>query len=348
MDQAILYVDVENLQDIAKQAVRAAIECWPETFPRPGILKLYVKADQTELWKMWAAHSMPSLDVQVKGVQHYTFNGSKSTADMSLALDALADLIMGRTKHIAIMSDDSDYFTLFSAVKENGFSANSGSAFRWFMTDRSDTRSQLLIDFFPGEFIHTVPNSLISSFSLNGNHKDNPRDNHYIRDNRAIIIRDNIKDNVIKNTFKDSVVNDAVKDSIVNDAIKDSIVNDSIKDSVKDNVQDTVQGAVQEIVKEPAKEPAAGDSFSEEEKIARAIIENLPAGMFRSADCKKVISRLFPKHKLSTADSAKYGLHFSRDIWPILERYGVLLPNPNRKPRKYELTEEAKKKVAGV
>jgi hypothetical protein len=264
MDQSILYVDIENLQEIAKQALQVAIGHWPEEFPRPGMLKLYVRADQTELWKIWASHNVHSIEVQVKGVQHYTFNGLKSTADMSLALDALADLLKGRTKHIAVLSDDSDYITLFSAVKENGFSEISEITFKWFMTDRPDTRSQLLIDFFPADYIHTVAYSRVSDIPL------------------------------------------------------------------ADNQKDTL----------------AVDSSTEEERIAKAIIENLPVGLFKSSDCKKIITRFFPEHDLSKSDSAKFGIQFSKDVWPVLERYGVQLPNPNRKPKKYELTEAAKKNLA--
>ena len=137
MTESILYVDIENLQDIAKEAITAALERWPEDFPRPAILKLYVKADQAELWKIWASHNLPSFEVDVKGIQHYTAFGSKNSADIAIALDAFADFVKGGTQHIAVMSDDSDFAVLFAAIKqEAGLTENSEVPFKWFMTSR--------------------------------------------------------------------------------------------------------------------------------------------------------------------------------------------------------------------
>ncbi|HSW59057.1 MAG TPA: NYN domain-containing protein [Dehalococcoidales bacterium] len=160
MEKSILYIDVENLQETAKLLIISAIKNWPVNFPAPGMIKFYVKADQTELWKIWANHHFPALDIQCKGVQHYTSYGSKNSADLALALDAMADVLLKRTRHIAVLSDDSDYVTLFTALKqEKRISENQDILFKWFMTDRIDTRSQLLTDFFPSEYKHVVRNS---------------------------------------------------------------------------------------------------------------------------------------------------------------------------------------------
>jgi hypothetical protein len=282
MAESILYVDIENLQDIAKEAITAALEHWPEEFPRPAILKLYVKADQTELWKIWASHKIPSVEVVIKGVQHYTFTGSKNSADIAIALDAFADVVKERTQYVAVMSDDSDFAGLFAAIKqETGLAENSKVPFKWFMTNRPDTRSQLLNDFLPAEYIQTVVCSSPAVISKGPKpkraapvHKQNPPP-----------------------------------------------------------------------ASKPKKPAPAGNNLSEAEGIAKAIIKNMPAGPFKSTDTKKIIKQYFPNHPLAKADSAAFGNHFSKDIWPILEKYGVQLPNPNRKPRKYEMTEEAKKKV---
>ena len=77
MEQSTLYVDVENLQEIAKQIIISAINNWPADFPKPNIINLYVRADQTQLWNIWANHNIPSIEVKVAGVQHYTLVGSK-------------------------------------------------------------------------------------------------------------------------------------------------------------------------------------------------------------------------------------------------------------------------------
>ena len=308
MDQSILYVDIENLQDMAKQLLKAAIEQWPEDFPRPGKINLYVKADQIELWKIWSGHNFSSIEISIKGVQHYTFNGSKNSADLLLALDAISDLLKERTRYIAVLSDDSDYVSLFSMVKrETGADNGTPVPFKWMMTDRPDTHSQLLSEFFPPEYIHTVSNS---------------------RSPKVPVIDKPVTDK--------PVIDKPVTDKpVIDKPVTDKPVID--KPVIDKPVIDKPRLPLLAVSVSP---------LSEEEKIARAVIQNIPVGPFKSTDCKKVIARFFPKHDLSRVNNAAFGTQFSRDIWPILEGYGVQLPNSNRKPKKYEMTEEAKKKTA--
>ncbi len=258
-----LYIDVENLQDIAKRAILSTVECWPDGFPQPTMLRLYVRADQTELWQIWATNKFPSLDVQVKGVQHYILKGSKNSADMSLALDALSDILQGRATHIAILSDDSDFASLFAKIKsELQGKENQNIPFHWFVTDRPDTRSPTLNDFFPTEYLQMINCT-------------------------------------------------------------------SVKQIESERKQGSSIGRL--------------DS-SEEEQIALNIIKDIPVGLFKSTDCKKIIEFYFPQHSLANTDSATFGTQFLKTLWPLLEKYGVLQANPGKKPRKYEMTKDAKKK----
>jgi len=157
VDKVGLYVDVENLQDIAKQAIQSAFEFWPDEFPQPTMLQLYVRADQTELWQIWTTNKYPLLDVQVKGVQHYILKGSKNSADLSLALDALSDILLCRVTHIAILSDDSDFASLYAKVKyELQGKEKQNIPFLWFVTDRPETRSPTLSEFFPDEYLYVI------------------------------------------------------------------------------------------------------------------------------------------------------------------------------------------------
>jgi hypothetical protein len=282
LDQSILYVDIENLQEIAQQTLKSAFENWPPEFPRIGTLKLYVRADQVGLWRIWAGHQFPTIETVVKGVQHYTVSGSKNSADIALALDAITDLLKGRTQYIAIMSDDSDYATLFAAIKlETNTTGNQKVPFKWFMTNRSDTRSPMLTDFFPTEYIQTIVCALPTAISKEPDCK-----------------------------------------------LSTPAPNQRSTSSLK------------------TKKTSSESNSSEAEAIAQAIIKNTQIGPFKSSDCKKIISRDFPKHILTKANNAVFGTQFAKEIWPILEKYGVQLPNPNKKPRKYEMTQEAKGKVA--
>lgn len=157
MSLVVLYIDVENLLDIAREAILSVIDDWPDEVPEPTTLRLYTRADQTGLWQIWTADKFPSLDVQVKGVQHFTATGSKNSADISIALDALADLLQDRASHIAILSDDSDFASLFLKIKyELSIEKSQKLPFTWFVTDRLGTRSSTLTDFLPSEYLHMI------------------------------------------------------------------------------------------------------------------------------------------------------------------------------------------------
>jgi len=156
MESTTLYVDIENLQDIAKHAITSTIVQWPEDFPKIDTLQLYVTADQAQLWSIWASNAFPTVRLSVQGVQRYG-SASKNLADMSLILDALADLLKKRTTHVAVLSDDSDYVILFAAIsREVSKDAKNRVPFAWFLTDRPGTHSTTLIDFLPADYVHTV------------------------------------------------------------------------------------------------------------------------------------------------------------------------------------------------
>lgn len=258
-----LYVDVENLMDIAKEAIISAFEQWPEELPRPRILRLYVKADQVELWRVWATHRFVSLDIHVVGVQHYAVNTSKNSADIALALDAITDLLKGRTTYVAVLSDDSDFATLFGKItQEFPRLDNASIPFIWFMTDRVDTRSSILDEFLPACYVRTV---VCTQKKKAASHRQ-------------------------------------------------------------------------------TQSPAADDQL-QNELIAQTILKQIAVGPFKSTDCIELIKQQFPKHPLAKLDSAKFGAQFVKTLWPILEQYGARLINPDKKPRRYEMTEEAKRKI---
>lgn len=266
MSSVGLYIDVENLLGIEREAILSVIEDWPDEIPGPTTLRLYAKADQTDLWRVWTTNKFPSLDVQVKGVQHFTATGSKNSADISLALDALADLLQGRVSHVAILSDDSDFASLFLKIKyELKIEKNRKLPFTWFVTNRSNTLSPTLTEFLPPEYLQ-----MISCVPVQ---ESKPK-----------------------------------------------------KKRVKTK-----------------KESSAG----QEEEIVIKIIEDIPVGNFKSTDCKQIIETHFPKHTLAKADGPSFGTQFMKTLWPILEKYGVVLIKRTKGSRKYEMTETAKNKTRG-
>ncbi len=151
--RAALYVDMENLLAAAQGTVKAIIEKWPEGAPALGSLHLYVRADRVALWEMWASGNYPALTVTVKGVQHFSHHHSKNSADMAIAMDAIADFVTGDTEFVAVLSDDSDFMPVFAKLK----AMSDGKApFLWLVTDRVRTRSATIEEYFPGDHIHTV------------------------------------------------------------------------------------------------------------------------------------------------------------------------------------------------
>ncbi len=150
---ATLYVDTEDLQERAQALVQEAVESWPGTTHTLQRLNLYVKADQTQLWEMWAECQFPYLVVTVRGIQNFSKQPSKNAADITLAIDAATDFVSGTTQFVAVMSDDSDFLALHAKLRE----LNQGEApFLWVMTDREKTRSATIRDYFSNDHIHVV------------------------------------------------------------------------------------------------------------------------------------------------------------------------------------------------
>ena len=83
-----LYVDVENLSSDGQLTVEKLVEDWPPGVPALSRLTLYVRADQVELWRLWAANRFKDLAVSVKGTQHFSLSSSKNSADIAIATNA--------------------------------------------------------------------------------------------------------------------------------------------------------------------------------------------------------------------------------------------------------------------
>ena len=162
-----VYVDVENLEGSQQQTkeaqefIKSLLADWPAATPKPARLTLYVKADQSNLWNIWAGSRFPEIaNVSAEGVQHFSKNQSKNSADIAMAIDAITDIALGRISCVVVVSDDSDFIPLFSKFRdENGLRGSTPGAipFLWVLTDRQGTKSDTIKEFFPDSYIHTVP-----------------------------------------------------------------------------------------------------------------------------------------------------------------------------------------------
>lgn len=153
-----LYVDTENLQGKGQVLVETLIENWPEKFPRPTRLAIHVQADQVEAWKLWTGNKFPHLCLTVSGVQHFSASKSKNSADIAIAAQAMADLVGGRITHVVVFSDDSDFISLYAAIRdESGIAPADGKVpFSWVVTDRAGTLSATVKQFVPPDMLHVV------------------------------------------------------------------------------------------------------------------------------------------------------------------------------------------------
>ena len=148
-----LYVDTENLQGSAQTLIENIIEDWPEGTPPPTRVNLYVQADRVSLWDIWANGRFPHLTTTARGIQHFSNRQSKNSADIAIAIDAIADYVTGVAEFVAVMSDDSDFIPLYAKLKEL---ESRRVPFLWLVTDRTKTRSTTIRDYFPNAHIHVV------------------------------------------------------------------------------------------------------------------------------------------------------------------------------------------------
>lgn len=132
-----VYVDTENLQDNdrAREIVAQVIANWPEGCPPLAGLSLYVRADKTAMWQLWVEAEYPALRVRVRGVQHFSNNKAKNSADLAITADAIGDLATGQAATIAVVSNDSDFGALFIKVRELASAAGpEQTPFLWITT----------------------------------------------------------------------------------------------------------------------------------------------------------------------------------------------------------------------
>ena len=263
-----LYVDVENLHTEGQSMVENLIENWPDKAPSPSRLSLYVRADQVELWRLWAESRFAGLEVAVRGTQHFSLSPTKNSADIAIATHAMADLVLQRVSQVVVLSDDSDFISLYSAIRdEPGIPLAEGQVpFLWVVTDRAGSLSATVKQFFPPDRLHLV--------GVKGENPGQPG---------------------------------PVEPSPEPDA-------------------------------RPRPSRSAGDTWTE---MARAVVEGIEEGQFKSTDCQGIIREQWPDHPLAAAGGASFGIEFKNNIWPVLESWGARIGNPGQKPIRYEMTEEA-------
>ena len=304
-----IYADIQNLQEMAKDVLLLLIHRWPRQLPKPTQLNLYVRADHAHLWQVWASDAFRELHVTVKGVQHYSLAATKNAADMAIAVDAISDFNHSRVSHVAVVSDDSDFISLYAKLAEEfekGQPLDSSELvpFLWVLTDRVDTKSSLLQEFFPERYVHVV--------------------------DRYAPWDDYDEEEEEEPEFEEVEAEEAQVDQ-------------AVADSEADEEPETQEEEPSE--KQRPRASAQRDDLTVTERIALQLIRDMPVGKFKSTDCQQIIRSNFPSHHLASADGPAFGIIFRRDLLPYMEKRGVNELG-NQRPRQYEMTLEAKKSLA--
>lgn len=285
-----LYVDIENLQEDAKSLVGVLLDSWPRSFPRPGLVTLYVPADQAELWRMWGITRFKEAEVKVRGIQRFAGHLSKNSADLAIATDAVSDYVRNRVGHVAVFSDDSDFMSLYVKIREESGEGKTGETpFLWVLTDRRGTKSLNIRRYFPSEHIFVVKSAGYQGGSSS-------RSGAYSSPQR----------------------------------------------SGSGPSSAPLRSRSEPRSRRPAAPPA---DPAADRAIAEAIVEKMAVGYFKSTDCQSLVRSMYPNHPLAHASSGVVGQRFVKNILPLLLDLGVTEPNPNRRPRRFQITEEAKQKV---
>ncbi len=319
-----IYADIQNLQDISREILVVLIRRWPEDVPPPGKLNLYVRADHADLWRVWASHEFSEIEVVVKGVQHYTLSATKNAADMAISVDAISDFNHNRVNHVAVVSDDSDFISLYAKLAEevNGFDmtySNGNIPFLWVFTDRMGTRSALLQEFFPPKYIHVVDHRLYDQVE-------------WEREEAEAAAQATLEEDGDALETKNIVVAEVAEV-------------EEVPASESDDAPKRVPEPDPEPIEEQPLMSEAQREASETERIALQLIRDMPVGKFKSMDCQGIIRTNFPGHHLSSADGPAFGTIFRREVLPFMEKRGVKELG-NQSPRQYEMTHEAKRSLA--
>ena len=190
-----IYVDTENITppsgtddvEFVQGVIGHIVANWPDGYPPIGLLALYVPADKTSQWRTWASallleqqpsepvkvdpstwrEPLPSKNqegLRVRGVQHFSRNGSKNSADIAIVLDAFDDLLLSqRVDFVAVISNDSDFYALFDkfheVIAERGHPVTKVPLL-WIVAPNGNNLSPEVKRFLPSQFIWDMSDEL--------------------------------------------------------------------------------------------------------------------------------------------------------------------------------------------
>ncbi len=375
---AALYVDTENLRDSdhAQTVVDRVVANWPADRPPLSGLSLYVRADKTELWQLWAETEFPALRVRVRGVQHFSNHRAKNSADLAITADAVADLITGQAGAVAVVSNDSDFGALFVKVRELAMPADVPDIpFLWITAPDAGALSAEIEQFIPDRYrwdlsdalavptatpppavsAKRTPNRLPEATrpALPATHADASASNDVIADElirRLPVGKFKVAD--AHGIFKDkwpahpAATGPAQLGTFLLKEIWPIMQRRGVV-MAKEKSPRTYE--ITPEAKDTIGKPTATADRSAEatpEQLAAAVADGIADDIFKASDAQDALKGSRPQHPAASYTAAQFGTWFARQLWPIMERHGVTIAK--EKPRRYEMTPDARHNLVAL
>ena len=377
---AAIYVDTENLRDSdhAQNIVAQIIADWPGPLPL-GSVSLYVRADKIAVWEMWAESSYPDLRVRVRGIQHFSNHKAKNSADLAITADAVADLVTGQASTVAVVSNDSDFGALFVKIKEMARAAGlEHTPFLWITSPDAGALSPEMERFIPDAMRWDLssalaapavdvaqpepqplpkpvrPAALPPASAVNKSDVDNetvaeelirqlPVGRFKAADAQKVVKKRWSKhpaasgDTAQFGQFLGKEVWPALQKRGVTMPGRSSPRTYEITQAAKDFIDKSVAQASRG--KKNGAEPTT-------EQLAAAVAATITDDLFSATAAQAAIKSAWPQHPAAKTTPQRFGLWFSEQLWPIMERHGVVLAK--EKPRRYEMTPDARHRLTAL
>ena len=380
---AAIYVDTENLRDSdhAQNIVAQIIADWPGPLPLGG-LSLYVRADKIAVWEMWAESSYPDLRVRVRGIQHFSNHKAKNSADLAITADAVADLVTGQAAAVAVVSNDSDFGALFVKIKEMARSAGlEHTPFLWITSPDAGALSPEMERFIPDAMRWDLSSTLAAPAAdvAQPEPQPLPKPVHPAAlppasavsksdaDNEAIAEELIRRLNVGK--FKVTDAHDVFRSqwpkhpaatgpaqfgTFLLKEIWPILQKRGVLMTRKSSPRTyEITPAAKDFIakskpKPPAQPPSREQSYAEPTpaRIAATVAATITDDLFSATAAQAAIKSTWPQHPAAKTTPQRFGLWFSEQLWPIMERHGVVLAK--EKPRRYEMTPDARHRLTAL
>ena len=375
-----LYVDTENLGDSenARQVVAAVVGNWPSGRPPLRILSLYVRADKAELWRLWVEEAFPRLRHRVRGVQHFSNNRAKNSADLAITADAVADLVTGHADAVAVASNDSDFGALFVKVRELAEEAEADLVpFLWITVPTGGALSAEIAEFIPDTFRWDLSATLPPPSAGKPGPQSLPEAHQppalaaapaAASDPGNEAIADELIQRLPVGKFKVTEALEVFQERWPShpDAagpekfgtflleqiwpiLRERGVLMTRKRSPRAyQITSEAKASLEPSSVLPTQPPSAEPTAAEPSpaSLAAAVAAAITDDVFKSADAQAAIKARWPQHSSVGYTAQRFGSWFAEQLWPVMEQHGVVIAK--EKPRSYEMTPDARSRLTAL